>query len=124
MASSKTLRRRSTICNVVLPLVRRMGSQAAITMERPGYVPRGGGILHLTVHPVRQGLQRLVLEESGTVERVWGIALASHLVGVTSVSAWPRRVTSWPPWATGPDIEAQDDTRALQLGPPSRSSSI
>jgi RNA 3'-terminal phosphate cyclase (ATP) len=103
--------------HVVLPLVRRLGLAATLTMERPGYVPRGGGILHLTVHPVRQGLQRLVLEEPGTVERVWGIALASHLAA--------RRVSHRMAEAARDalatagyraDIEAREDTSARQPG--------
>lgn len=65
--------------HVVLPLLRRMGVDAEISMERPGYVPRGDGILHLHVNPLRQGLRPLVLDQRGTIGSVWGIALASHL---------------------------------------------
>ena len=103
--------------HVVLPLVRRMGITTAITMERPGYVPHGGGILHLTVHPVRQGLQRLVLEASETVERVWGIALASHLVE-RHVSQRMAEAACDVLATVGyrAEIEAQEDTRALQPG--------
>jgi RNA 3'-terminal phosphate cyclase (ATP) len=103
--------------HVVLPLVRRMGVAATLTMERPGYVPRGGGILRLTVHPVRHGLQRLVLEEPGAVERVWGIALASHLaerrVSHRMAEAARSLLTSNGYRA---DIESQEDTCALQPG--------
>jgi RNA 3'-terminal phosphate cyclase (ATP) len=102
---------------VVLPLVRRMGLEATLTLERPGYVPRGGGILHLMVHPVRQELQRLVLEESGAVERVWGIALASHLAE-RRVSQRMAEAARGVLTAAGyrADIEVQDDTSALQPG--------
>ncbi len=64
---------------VILPLLHRMGLEAAVEMGRPGYVPLGGGILYLTVSPLRGGLQPLILEGPGTMERVWGIALASKL---------------------------------------------
>lgn len=103
--------------HVVLPLIRRMGIEAVITMERPGYVPSGGGILHLTVHPVRQGLQRLVLEEPGAVERVWGIALASHLAARRvshRMAEAARGVLATAGYLA--EIEAQEDTRALQPG--------
>jgi RNA 3'-terminal phosphate cyclase (ATP) len=103
--------------HVVLPLVRRMGIEATVTMERPGYVPRGGGILHLTVQPVRQGLQRLVLEEAGTVERIWGIALASHLAERRvshRMAEAARGVLATAGYQA--EIEAQEDTRALQPG--------
>jgi RNA 3'-terminal phosphate cyclase (ATP) len=103
--------------HVLLPLVRRMGIEATITMERPGYVPRGGGILHLTVHPVRQGLQRLVLEEARAVEQVWGIALASHLAErrvSQRMAEAARAVLATAGYRA--DITVQEDTSALQPG--------
>lgn len=64
---------------VMLPLLRRMGIDAEVKMGRPGYVPRGGGILNLTVRPIRNMLRPLVLEEAGEVKKVWGVSLSSHL---------------------------------------------
>jgi RNA 3'-terminal phosphate cyclase (ATP) len=103
--------------HVVLPLVRRMGIAATITMARPGYVPRGGGVLHLTVQPVGQELQRIVLEEAGTVERMWGIALASHLAERRvshRMAEAARGVLATAGYQA--EIEAQEDTCALQPG--------
>ena len=65
--------------HVLLPLLRRMGLEAEVEMGRPGYVPRGDGVLYLNVKPVRKGLNSVVQEQAGRVERLWGIALASHL---------------------------------------------
>ncbi len=65
--------------HVVLPLLSRMGLEARATMARPGYVPKGGGILRLAVDPLRDGLRALTWDQVGAVRRVWGIALASHL---------------------------------------------
>lgn len=65
--------------HVVLPLLSRMGLEARATMDRPGYVPRGGGIMRLTVEPARGPLRGLRWDHAGTVRRIWGIALASHL---------------------------------------------
>lgn len=65
--------------HVLLPLVRRMGLEVTVQMNRPGYVPTGGGIVRLAVAPVRRPLQPLALDQAGTVERVWGIALSSRL---------------------------------------------
>ena len=67
--------------HVMLPLLRRMSIEAVVRMERPGYVPTGGGILRLEVTPVRNVLQALVLGKPGSVENVWGIALSSQLKG-------------------------------------------
>jgi RNA 3'-terminal phosphate cyclase (ATP) len=64
---------------VLLPLLRRMGIEVVVRMDRPGYVPTGGGILCLEVTPVRNVLQPLVLDKAGSVEKVWGIALSSRL---------------------------------------------
>jgi RNA 3'-terminal phosphate cyclase (ATP) len=65
--------------HVLLPLLQRMGIEVTMRMERPGYVPTGGGILHLQVTPLRKVLQPLVLDNPGSVERVWGIAISSRL---------------------------------------------
>ena len=75
---------------VLLPLLRGMGLEAELTMLRPGYVPRGDGQVVVATTPTG-GLRELVLEDPGRVERVWGIALASHLqaprVGVRMAEA-------------------------------------
>lgn len=64
---------------VMLPLLRRLGIAVTIRMERPGYVPVGGGILRLSVEPVRGALAPVVLDKAGRLERLWGIALSSRL---------------------------------------------
>lgn len=65
--------------HVLLPMLHNMGLHAETKIERPGYVPRGDGILHLAVTPLSKPLQALVREETGSVTRMWGIALSSHL---------------------------------------------
>ena len=67
--------------HVLLPLTGRMGIKAAVRMDRPGYVPTGGGILCLEVTPVRDAFEALVFDEPGAVERIWSIALSSRLKG-------------------------------------------
>jgi RNA 3'-terminal phosphate cyclase (ATP) len=64
---------------VLLPLLQRMGIEVSARMERPGYVPSGGGIWHLAMTPARGALQPLRLEAPGAVEKMWGIALSSQL---------------------------------------------
>jgi RNA 3'-terminal phosphate cyclase (ATP) len=65
--------------HVVLPLLNNMGLEATLYMNRPGYVPRGKGSVSLKVKPLKHGLQPVILEEAGPVQKIWGIALASHL---------------------------------------------
>ncbi len=65
--------------NVLLPLLHRMGVNATLHIRRPGYVPGGGGELELTVRPLRAPLRPLLLTDQGSIQRVEGISLASHL---------------------------------------------
>ena len=63
---------------VLLPLLKRMGIQAKLDIVRPGYVPRGAGIMEIKVEPAGK-LKPLVLTEQGEILSIKGIALSSHL---------------------------------------------
>jgi RNA 3'-terminal phosphate cyclase (ATP) len=65
--------------HVLLPLLHQMGLSADVDIQRPGYVPRGDGVLRLSVRPLSRLLSAITKEETGPVTRVWGIALSSHL---------------------------------------------
>jgi len=65
---------------VLLPILERMGIHAGLEIVRPGYVPRGGGIIEIEVEPVRK-LKPLILTEQGLIRSIKGIALSSHLKG-------------------------------------------
>ncbi|NIQ38773.1 MAG: RNA 3'-phosphate cyclase [Proteobacteria bacterium] len=64
---------------ILLPLLERMGPKANLKIARPGYVPKGGGIIELSTHPVKGKLAPLGLREQGRVSHVRGVSLASHL---------------------------------------------
>ena len=64
---------------VLAPFLQHMGMTVELRILRAGYVPQGAGVLELTVHPTRHGLQPVVKMEQGAVRRVAGVALASHL---------------------------------------------
>ncbi|MDR7414863.1 MAG: RNA 3'-terminal phosphate cyclase [Armatimonadota bacterium] len=103
--------------HVVLPTLRRMGLRAEVEILRPGYVPKGGGILEVRVEPVEGALRPLRLLEQGQVTRVWGIALSSHLQQrrvsermAERCAAKLRRAGLWP------EIEVIYDRTALQPG--------
>ncbi len=102
---------------VMVPLLKRMGLDVAVVMERPGYVPRGEGILRMTVAPLPVPLQSVTLERAGVIRRVWGIALASHLVE-RKVSRRMAGAAKQVLVRAGYDaeIEERDDTTALQPG--------
>jgi RNA 3'-terminal phosphate cyclase (ATP) len=63
---------------VLLPLLKRMGVDAELDIIRPGYVPRGAGIIEIKVEPVKK-LEPLSLTEQGGILGIKGIALSSHL---------------------------------------------
>lgn len=103
--------------HVLAPLLARMGLDARLSMVRPGYVPKGGGILRLSVEPLDQPLRPLTMESAGALDRIWGIALASHLRArrvAGRMAAAAREVLA----AAGYDaeIDEREDTSALQAG--------
>ncbi len=103
--------------HVLMPLLGRMGVVATVRLDRPGYVPSGGGIVHLQVTPTRKTFQALILNEPGRVEKLWGIALSSRLRN-QSVSDRMAGALRTALVAGGHDVEIQvlyDDT-ALQAG--------
>jgi len=63
---------------VLLPLLERMGVRAQLDIIRPGYVPRGGGIIEVRVEPARK-LKAVELTEQGQILSIKGIALSSYL---------------------------------------------
>jgi RNA 3'-terminal phosphate cyclase (ATP) len=65
--------------HVLLPTLRRMGAQIHAEIIRPGYVPKGGGIIKVSVVPVKEPLKPLNLVDQGRVVRIRGIALSSLL---------------------------------------------
>jgi RNA 3'-terminal phosphate cyclase (ATP) len=100
--------------HVLLPLLARMGIAARVQIMRPGYVPRGGGILSLTVQPVSDFLRPLMLPVPGRVTRLWGTALSSHLhaerVSDRMAGRCRQRLAAGDLAA---DIEAEYDSTAL-----------
>ncbi|MCP9439981.1 MAG: RNA 3'-terminal phosphate cyclase [Nitrospira sp.] len=102
---------------VIVPLLKRMGLCVDVRMERPGYVPKGKGILRLTVTPLRRPLQSVTLEQAGAVRRIWGIALASHLCErrvSQRMAAAAKQVIERAGYEA--EIEERDETSSLQPG--------
>jgi len=63
---------------VLLSLLRQMGVEARLDIIRPGYVPRGAGIIEIEVEPVDR-LRPLILIGQGKILSIKGMALSSHL---------------------------------------------
>lgn len=102
---------------VLFPRLRQMNIIARLDIIRPGYVPRGGGIIEIVVEPVRGKLKPISLPEPGRVARIEGIALSSHLKD-RKVSERIARKCSEILRANGyqAQIEVIYDTTALQKG--------
>jgi RNA 3'-terminal phosphate cyclase (ATP) len=101
---------------VLLPLLRGMGIDAELDIIRPGYVPRGAGVIEIEVEPVEE-LKPLVLIEQGRILDTKGIALSSHL----RESKVSRRMASECQKALGSrgyksEIEEIYEESALQAG--------
>ena len=56
-----------------------MGIAARVKIVRPGYVPRGGGIIQVVVEPVKGKIRPVRLPDQGDVTGIGGVALSSHL---------------------------------------------
>ena len=63
-----------------LPLIHRMGPAITARLERPGFAPRGGGIMNITIHPVKK-LERLDIAERGKIVQQSAEVQLAHLPG-------------------------------------------
>jgi len=103
--------------HVLLPLLGDMGFEAEVLVERPGYVPRGEGILSLRVKPLTRPLRAILREETSPVTRLWGVALSSHLEErrvSQRMADTAREVLAKSGYQA--EIEARNDTTSLQRG--------
>jgi len=64
---------------VFFPVLSQMGINARLSIIRPGYVPRGGGVVEVTVEPLTGKIKPISLLSQGDVVGIEGVALASHL---------------------------------------------
>jgi RNA 3'-terminal phosphate cyclase (ATP) len=103
--------------HVLLPVLHGMDLRAEIEVARPGYVPRGDGILRLEVNPLTEPFRAIVKEEAGPVTRVWGIALSSHLEErqvSRRMADTAREVLAQAGYQA--EIEVRNDAESLQPG--------
>jgi len=63
---------------VFLPILRRMGLNASLTVHKYGYYPKGTGEVTLTVEPCKS-LNPLLLESFGNLKTVRGISVCTFL---------------------------------------------
>jgi len=94
-----------------------MGITAQLNIIRPGYVPRGGGIIEVKVEPVKGKLKPINLPAPGKVTRIQGIALSSHLKERKVSERMAEKCHEvLKTQGYRADIAIIDDTSALQAG--------
>jgi RNA 3'-terminal phosphate cyclase (ATP) len=101
---------------VLLPFLKQMGVRAELDIIRPGYVPRGGGMIEVRVEPTGK-LKPLNLTEQGEILNIRGVALSSHLrekrVSQRMAAECQRVLSSYGHEA---EIEKIEDESSLQEG--------
>jgi RNA 3'-terminal phosphate cyclase (ATP) len=65
--------------HVFFSVLQKMGINAKLGITRPGYVPRGGGVIEVTVELVLGKIKPISLPSQGDVVSIEGVALSSHL---------------------------------------------
>ncbi len=102
--------------DVLFPHLEGMGARIRLKIERPGYVPKGGGRLILEVEPIRRGLVPLTRLEQGSLRQIRGISLASNLadqkVGERMAQSCRELLSGTAPV----EIDVLQDSSALQRG--------
>ena len=102
---------------VLVPLIKRMGADVNLTMQKPGYVPKGDGVMLAQVDPLKSRLKSLHMTHPGKVTEIGGVALASHLsdqrVGWRMADRCIRALRAR---AERCDIEVMEDSAAVQRG--------
>jgi RNA 3'-terminal phosphate cyclase (ATP) len=84
---------------IFIPVIGRMGVSIELTIDKWGWYPIGGGIVHAEINPIiplnpslpplvkggkgglgeRGGLKGLMVEERGSLIRIWGLSAVSNL---------------------------------------------
>ncbi len=102
---------------VLVPLIKRMGADVNLVMERPGYVPKGSGVIIAEVDPLESSLKPLHMTRPGKVTEIRGIALASHLGGQRVGQRMADRCNqALRTRAERCDIDVVEDSAAIQRG--------
>jgi len=63
---------------ILFPTLRSMGISVGTALERWGWYPRGGGIVHAEINPIGE-LKPITLIDRGELKKIHGISATSHL---------------------------------------------
>jgi RNA 3'-terminal phosphate cyclase (ATP) len=102
--------------DILLPHLESMGARIRLIIERPGYVPKGGGSLTLEVEPIRSKLAPLQRLELGKVLRFRGTSLASNLADERVGERMAARCRELLAGGAPVEIDVLEDSSARQKG--------
>lgn len=102
--------------DVLFSHLESMGVRIRLTVERPGYVPKGGGRLLLEVEPIRARLVSLQRLGQGKLLRFRCISLASNLADEKVGERMAARCRELLAGSAPAEIEVLQDSSALQRG--------
>jgi RNA 3'-terminal phosphate cyclase (ATP) len=102
--------------HVLFPVLREMGLSVDIRMIKPGYLPKGGGMIEVSVRPAER-LSPVIKNRRGKVRTIRGVALSSHLQDQKVSKRMADRCTRrWRSLGYAADIEVMQDYSAEQKG--------
>jgi RNA 3'-terminal phosphate cyclase (ATP) len=102
--------------DVLFPHLENMGARIQLNIERPGYVPKGGGRLTLEVEPIRRKLGALTRLQQGSPRQFRGISLASNLSDEKVSQRMAARCRELMAGKASVEFEVLEDSSALQKG--------
>jgi RNA 3'-terminal phosphate cyclase (ATP) len=102
--------------DVLFPHLQCMGARIRMKIERPGYVPKGGGRITLEVEPFRRKLEPLTQLQQGSPRQFRGISLASNLSDEKVSERMAARCRELLAGKAPVEFEVLQDSSALQKG--------
>lgn len=105
------------MAHLLFPAIKQTGIEASLEIVKPGYVPKGGGVIEVQVKPITPPLNPIRLLKKGEIVEINGVALSSHLRRQQvseRMAETCRRILQQRGCAA--KIEVVDDESALQKG--------
>lgn len=102
---------------VLMEILKKFSLDADIDIIKPGYVPRGGGVIEIKANPADDKITPIKLTEQGRVARIEGVSLSSNLserqVSERMASECNKVLKTR---SLSADIKIINDTKARQRG--------
>lgn len=104
--------------NVKIPILRKIGYQGKVKVDRRGHYPKGGGEIRATINPVKS-LDPLRLEKRGKIQKIFGkshtVKLPDHIAKREAKSA--KKLLNEKGYETKIETETQEEPENHQQSP-------